>query len=120
MATTSLAHRPLAGRAAELLASLYLQARGCVLLARGVRIAGVQVDILAKRRGVVLVVEVKSRGRADVPTEDLVTPVQVARLRLAADRASERHGMPARLDLVEVRWGGRPFLTWHHGPWDPV
>lgn len=112
--------RRLRGACAEILAAALLGLRGCELLGWRRRVGGVEVDLLARRKGLVLVVEVKSRSEpAATPAEALVSREQLRRLERAADAVSLKHGLPARVDLVEVRWRRRrwPVVRWHQGPW---
>jgi putative endonuclease len=53
------------GAAAEQLAAEYLQARGLEVLARNLRCRGGELDLVCLDGGVLAVVEVRQRGRAD-------------------------------------------------------
>jgi putative endonuclease len=53
------------GAAAESLAAEYLQARGLEVLARNLRCKGGELDLVCLDGGVLAVVEVRQRGRAD-------------------------------------------------------
>jgi putative endonuclease len=105
------------GRLAEHVAAAWLRAHGWSLLGRHLRVAGVEVDLAATDGRRVLVVEVKSRspGRtADAVTGwELVSAGQLHRLERAAEILQRRHGLPARVELIEIRWGAWPFLRWH-------
>lgn len=113
-----LRHRDRRGRASEALAAAWLRFHGFSILSRRTRIAGVEIDLVARRGPLVLVVEVKGRGRTPVPAESLVSPAQLARLDAAADALARRHDARVRLDLVVVRWTPWPRIAWHRGPWE--
>lgn len=121
MSHPHLSGRSWRGRLAELVASAWLQAHGWAVLSRRARIAGVEVDLVARRGRLALVVEVKSRGSSGVhvPAADLVSAAQRIRLQRAAGALARRHDGPVRIDLVEIRWGAWPLVRWHRGPWQP-
>jgi putative endonuclease len=52
-----------AGRCAEELAARYLEGLGWTILGRNVRVSRLELDIVARDGGVVIVVEVRTRGR---------------------------------------------------------
>ena len=82
------------GRGGEDLVAAELEARGFVIVARNARIAGVEVDVLARRRRDYLLVEVKTRRGAPRPEESL-TAQQRRRLTAAAGRIAEASLRPA-------------------------
>ncbi|MBO9707126.1 MAG: YraN family protein [Caulobacter sp.] len=99
------------GRRAEVLAALWLMAKGYRIL--GFRLATPvgEIDLLAQRGGVLAVVEVKSRTGLEAALE-AVTWEQRARLRragalVAAGRAGLRHAV-VRLDLMALAPGRLP------------
>ncbi len=101
----------LSGRRAEVLAALWLMAKGYRIL--GFRLATPlgEIDLLAQRRGVLAVVEVKSRTSLEAALE-AVTYEQRARLRragahIAANRAGLRDAV-VRLDLIAMAPGRAP------------
>ena len=53
------------GTAGEALAAAYFELTGCVVLARNVKLAGVEVDLVVEDAGTHVVVEVKTRTRSD-------------------------------------------------------
>lgn len=101
----------IAGRRGEVLAALWLMAKGYRIL--GFRLAARQgeIDLLALRRGVLAVVEVKSRRSLEAALE-AVRPGQRERLRRAAMQIASRR--PAlrdtviRLDLFALAPGRLP------------
>jgi len=98
------------GRAAEALAALWLMVRGYRILAFRSRTHGVEIDLLARRGGVLAVVEVKARGSLAEAME-AVTPVQQARLHRAAEAMCGRpgfEGLSVRLDLMALAPGRWP------------
>ena len=101
----------LSGRRAEVVAALWLMAKGYRIL--GFRLATPlgEIDLLAQRGGVLAVVEVKSRTSLEAALE-AVTYEQRGRLRragahVAAHRAGLRDAM-VRLDLIALAPGRRP------------
>lgn len=97
------------GRAAEVLAALWLMARGWRILGFRVPAAQGEIDLLARRGGVLAVVEVKRRRTLDEALA-AVTPGQRARLRAAASTLAGRRPdlgeLAVRLDLMAIgRWG---------------
>jgi putative endonuclease len=57
--------RQLRGRAAEDLAAAYLESRGLAVLARNLRCKGGELDLVCRDGDILVVVEVRQRGRAD-------------------------------------------------------
>ena len=101
----------LSGRRAEVVAALWLMAKGYRIL--GFRLATPlgEIDLLAQRGGVLAVIEVKSRTSLEAALE-AVTYEQRARLRragahIAASRAGLRDAT-VRLDLLALAPGRRP------------
>lgn len=100
-----------AGRGAEWIAALWLMLRGWRILGFRLKVGGAEIDILAARRGVLAVVEVKRRATLDAALLAL-TPAQHARL-VAAGRAVLR-GRPSlaghvlRIDMVALAPGRLP------------
>lgn len=99
------------GRRAEVVAALWLMAKGYRIL--GFRLATPlgEIDLLAQRGGVLVVVEVKSRTTLEAAL-DAVTYEQRGRLRragahIAASRAGLREAV-VRLDLIALAPGRPP------------
>ena len=100
------------GRAAEVLAAFWLMAHGWRILGFRLRLAGVEVDLAARRGGVLALVEVKRRRSLDAALQ-AVSPVQQARLRRAGLALAERFRGPGgpptvRLDLLALAPGRLP------------
>lgn len=91
------------GRAGESLAIAYLELAGCRLLARNLRLGGVEVDAVVGDGAARVVVEVKVRGRGDYGgAAAAIDHTKRARLVRAA-RALEQQGAACvRIDVVAV------------------
>lgn len=108
------------GRRGETLAVWWLRLTGWRILGRRLRVGAGEVDIVARRGGVVAFVEVKWRARA----ADLDFAVDTYRLRRVA-RAAEvfagrfaRHGDTLRIDVILLapnRWPRRIAHVWQPG-----
>ena len=72
-----------AGRAAELLALLFLAAKGYRILARRYIVKGGELDLVVRRGAVVAFVEVKARPSRDLAA-DAITPAKHRRIERAA------------------------------------
>jgi putative endonuclease len=88
------------GRAGEALAAAYLELRGCVIRARNVRLAGVEVDMLVEEGRTLVLVEVKTRTRGDYGGAALA-----ARRGHDRGRASETHRSGGDRDARQRRGG---------------
>lgn len=101
----------LSGRRAEVLAAVWLMAKGYRIL--GFRLASRQgeIDLLAFRRGILAVVEVKRRTSIQAALE-AVRPAQRERLRRAAIQIASTRPLlrdaAIRLDLFALAPGARP------------
>jgi putative endonuclease len=93
------------GRLAETLAAMWLRLRGYRILGRNVRVAGREVDVVARRRRTLVVCEVKARRsrRRGAPAE-AVDPrkqrrmAEAGEMLLAANPGVER----VRFDVIAV------------------
>lgn len=99
------------GRRGEWLVALMLMAKGYRILGFRLRTPQSEIDLLALRRGVVAVVEVKRRATLEQALE-AVTWTQRQRLLAAARnlvaRAPSLAGLPVRLDLIALAPGRLP------------
>ncbi len=100
-----------AGRSAEVLAALWLMAKGYRILGLRLRTPQAEIDLLAKRGRVLAVVEVKRRATVRDAVE-AVAPLQRERLvraaRALAARRKSLAGLQVRLDLFALAPGARP------------
>ena len=91
------------GRRAERLAAWWLRLQGYRILALGLRSPVGEIDIVARRGGILAVVEVKRRASL-VEAAEAVSPRQRRRLRRAAELYLQRHpelaGLQPRFDAV--------------------
>ena len=102
------------GRLAASLVAWWHRLQGWSISDRNLRIAGVEVDLVARRAGLECLIEVKARrlrGGAALPgPEELLSRGQRRRL-LRAARSRALGGRPVRVDLVAVSFGsGLPRL----------
>lgn len=86
------------GRRAETAAALWLQLKGYAILARRVRLAEGEIDLVARRGGRLAFVEVKARARREAGF-DAVSPASRRRIERAADVWLARRPRLADLDL---------------------
>lgn len=90
------------GRAGEALAAAYLELSGYTIEARNTRIAGVEVDLVARKGRTRALVEVKLRTRTDYGGAALaVDHVKRERLRRAL-MAIAGDGAPVRIDVIAI------------------
>lgn len=89
------------GQAGESLAATYLELAGCPVVARNVKLAGVEVDLLAAEGATRVLVEVKLRSRGDYGgPEGAVDRDKRRRLMRAALALGGAE--PVRIDLVAI------------------
>jgi putative endonuclease len=91
------------GEAGEALAAAYLELVGLEVVQRNVRLAGVEVDLMAVDGAARVVVEVKMRGRTDYGgAAGAIDGAKRARL-IRAARSLEQPGGPAvRIDVIAI------------------
>ena len=91
------------GRAGEDLAAALLALRGLRVVARNVRLAGVEVDLIAEEGPVQVLVEVRLRSRADYGgAAETLDARKRARLVRAAQALAVGGAARVRLDVVAV------------------
>jgi len=97
------------GRRAEVIAALWLLAKGYRILGFRLRTPQGEIDLLDARGDVLAVVEVKIRATLDAALE-AVTPDQRRRLRRAGAQLAARRRRPlrVRLDLIALAPGRWP------------
>ena len=98
------------GRRGEEAAARHLERRGYEILARGVRLLRGEIDIVARRHGTLVFVEVKARsGTGCGRPEESVSPSKQAQIRRLAQAFLVRHRLddaPCRFDVIAVRFSG--------------
>lgn len=105
------------GRGAEMLACWYLRLRGWRILARRARVAGGEVDIVARRGHIVAFVEVKARASEQAAAVAL-DQWRLRRVAVAAERLAPRFVRPGddiRVDaifMVPGRWPKHLVNVW--------
>jgi putative endonuclease len=111
----------LAGRTGEDLAALFLGLEGYTVLGRNLRTAGVEVDLVARRDALLVLVEVKLRRHGVVPATEAAGVAQRRRLGKAAAALVARAPWAevVRLDLVGIDWR-RGELRLRHVPGIPA
>lgn len=98
------------GRSAERIAALWLQLKGWRILARRARIAGGEVDLIARRGRTLAFVEVKARASDDAAGFAL-DAYRLRRVAVAAERLASRFmrdGDELRIDAVFIVPGRLP------------
>jgi putative endonuclease len=100
--------RPARGRAAEEAAAELLVRAGLRIVARNVRIAGAEIDLVAEDGEALVFVEVRSRSSTryggPLATVGRRKQSRIARAAQAYLARAERWGSPARFDVVGVEW----------------
>jgi len=94
------------GRAGEAIAAGFLELAGYSILARNARIADVEVDLVARRDSLLVLVEVKTRGTDRQRASAALGPLQRRRLRRAAQALLSRApwAESLRIDAVGIDW----------------
>jgi putative endonuclease len=102
------------GRRAELAVADYLIVRGFVVLARNLRLGRLELDVVARREGLIAITEVRNRGQGSFegPFES-IRPSKRLRLLRAVDRLW--HDQLAAMPGVERVRIDAAAVTFHHG-----
>lgn len=91
---------------AERLASCWLRLKGYRILARRLRTLSGEIDLIARKRNLVLIVEIKARHTLQAAME-AVTPHQQRRIEAAADfwlmRQPDHAQLSLRFDLIAIQ-----------------
>ena len=91
------------GGAAERLAAAYLELRGVEVVSRNVRVAGVEIDLVARDANVTVIVEVKYRGRSDFGSAaESIDRRKRERLKRAARAIAAEGGAGVRVDVAAL------------------
>lgn len=97
------------GQRGEQLATWYLRLKGYRIIARNYRIRGGEIDIICRRGGCVVFVEVKTRsGQAGGYPEEYVTPAKLQKIqRTIAYYLLEKRRPPKaiRIDVISITFG---------------
>jgi putative endonuclease len=102
------------GRAGETLAAAYLELAGLEVTRRNARLAGVEVDLVARDGRTRVVVEVKLRSRPDYGgAAGAVDARKCARLRRAALALLAQEGGPVRVDVIVMERSAEGLLLRH-------
>lgn len=102
------------GRKAEDHVARWLKFRGWKILAERFKVSEGEVDLIARRKNIIIFVEVKQREKLPV-TEDIVTHMNVARVMDAAEIWVERNfealgiDFEIRFDLAMIEGRVRPL-----------
>ena len=106
------------GRQGERIAAWWLRLKGWSILARRVRTAAGEVDLVARRGGVVAFVEVKARATSDA-LDLAIDERRLARVAMAADSLAHIYLKPGddmRIDVMLLAPGRPPRHlenVWH-------
>jgi putative endonuclease len=103
------------GRRGEALAAQFLALEGYEVLSRNARVADVEVDLIARRGTLLVLVEVKLRRRGLVAAPQAVGPEQRRRLARAASALVGRcpWAETVRLDVVGIDWDAGDLVMRH-------
>ncbi len=110
------------GREAEEIAARHLEDDGFVVLWRNVRIGPLEVDLVAKKDDLVVIVEVRSRGAGSFEGPLASITREKRRLLLRASRGIWRGRLKkmddvarVRIDVIAVTLGEAPAVEWIKG-----
>jgi len=91
------------GGAAERLTAAYLELRGVEVVSHNVRVAGVEIDLVARDASGMAIVEVKYRSRSDFGgAAEAIDWRKRERLKRAARAMAAERGASVRVDVVAV------------------
>jgi Holliday junction resolvase-like predicted endonuclease len=99
-----------AGRQAEEAAAVYLEKKGCKVIARNWRTRMCEIDIIASRKDVVYFCEIKYRqSNKQGAGLDYITPKKLGQMRFAAGSWVHIHGYSGAYELVAIEVSGSDF-----------
>ncbi len=104
------------GKKGEQLAVDYLIKRGYTIVQRNYRFQKAEVDIIAKIKDTLAIVEVKTRSTADFGNpQDFVKPKQIQRLVKAVDEyvIVNKLDIEVRFDIIAIVRQGKAFTIEH-------
>lgn len=100
-----MAHHNELGKKGEQLAVDYLLRKGYTIVERNYRFQKAEVDIIAKKEGILAIVEVKTRSTSDFGNpQDFVKPKQIQRLVAAVDDYVNKNDLDVevRFDIIAI------------------
>jgi len=110
-----MAFKDVRGRAGEALAAAYLRLNGYTLMECNIRLAGVEVDLVARDRDTLVLVEVKTRARNDWGGAALaIDHAKRERLRRAAGACVQRGAARVRIDVIAIETDADGARLTHH------
>ncbi len=94
----------------------FYRLRGYRIVARNLRLASGEIDLVARRGNIVVIVEVKTRqSLAAGEGHDAVDRVKRERLiRLGNEYVRRERGVHIRYDVMSLFWNGRRFVVSHY------
>jgi putative endonuclease len=95
------ARREAQGRRGEAWAALYLRLKGWRIVARRLKTPRGEIDLIARRSGTTIFVEVKWRASADL-LEQAVDPFRLRRVAAAAEAVTHRFAKQGDLVRIDV------------------
>lgn len=95
------AEREARGRRGEWLAAWYLRLKGWRILARRIRTPRGEIDLIARRGGTVIFVEVKWRERA-ADLDQAIDPWRLRRVVAAAEAVAHRYARAGEMTRIDV------------------
>lgn len=95
------AEREARGRRGEWLAAWYLRLKGWRILARRIRTPRGEIDLIARRGGTVIFVEVKWRERA-ADLDQAIDPWRLRRVVAAAEAVAHRYARGGEMMRIDV------------------
>jgi putative endonuclease len=104
------------GKKGEQLAVNFLSKKGYEIIERNYRFDKAEVDIIAKKKEILAIVEVKTRSSIDFGNpQDFVKPKQIQRLVKAVDEYVTVNGLDVevRFDIIAIVKNGRSFNIEH-------
>lgn len=104
------------GRRGETRAAWFFRLRGYRVLARNVRLAAGEIDLVVRRGRTIAIVEVKTRQSiAAGEGHEAVGRVKRERMVRLGDQYGARHPhAQLRYDIVSIFWTGRRFVVTHY------